>query len=261
MNEIVNEDQLKSWLCPPNPSTNHARAVEKRHPHTCLWFFHNSEYTKWKFSKKFFLWVHGGSGCGKTVLSSTVIEQLKQQVAQDGNSTVVYFYFDFNDKGKQSLKSMMRSFVHQLHDCHPYAGNLLQKTLCSVRNQCPTLAHLLDIFSSIQNKPKELYIIIDGLDEIDHAQRLKVCSWVKDTRQLATNTLRILITSRDEQDIENRLLDLDLNLRVTPENTQPDICSFLKDTLKTGSWMDRWSSNPEIQRKVLTALTDQAEGM
>ena len=49
---------LRRWLSPPDPSTNHNIACGARHEGTAEWFFQGSIFREWK-STGYLLWVHG----------------------------------------------------------------------------------------------------------------------------------------------------------------------------------------------------------
>jgi hypothetical protein len=57
------------------------------------------------------LWLHGIPGCGKTVLTSTIIEHFRQDTTCQ---VLLYFYFDSSDTDKRSLNSLLRSLITQL---------------------------------------------------------------------------------------------------------------------------------------------------
>ncbi|KAH0372123.1 purine and uridine phosphorylase, partial [Aureobasidium melanogenum] len=71
------QKEIRDWLSAPDPSTNYTNALEKRHPDTGLWFIDGEAFERWKGQPNSFLWLHGIPGCGKTVLSSTIIQHLK----------------------------------------------------------------------------------------------------------------------------------------------------------------------------------------
>src|SRR6267154_1750814 len=49
---------LRRWLSPPNPSTNHNIACSAHHEGTAAWFFHGNIFKEWKSSGSL-LWIHG----------------------------------------------------------------------------------------------------------------------------------------------------------------------------------------------------------
>jgi hypothetical protein len=49
---------VRSWLSPPDPSTNHRIFWKARHKGTATWFFKGTMLTDWK-STDSLLWIHG----------------------------------------------------------------------------------------------------------------------------------------------------------------------------------------------------------
>ena len=49
---------LRKWLSPPDPSTNHNIACGAHHKGTATWFFQGSIYEEWK-STPSLIWIHG----------------------------------------------------------------------------------------------------------------------------------------------------------------------------------------------------------
>ena len=74
--------KIKQWLAAPDTSSNHNAARKKRQPTTGEWFTESKEFHQWKTEPASFLWLHGIPGCGKSVLCSTIIQnviELSQQ--------------------------------------------------------------------------------------------------------------------------------------------------------------------------------------
>lgn len=260
-NQYSEDTRLQNWLCPPNPSVNHAKAVEKRYKNTCQWFLNDAQFEQWKSKAHAFLWVHGIAGCGKTILSSAIIEKLREDFATDPISVVLYFYFDFNNEEKRSLGGMVRSLVHQLQLCDAgIRDNLLR---AEYRFGCdrPNLNILNNSLQQRGGQVKNVYIVLDGLDEVDTIERLKICDWMKDMIRCSSNNLRILVTSRSEQDIETELHDIDMTHQVLRKATQVDIQAYVEDAVQSDSRLRRWSSRPAVQQRIAKTLTDKSDGM
>ncbi|KAF3253956.1 hypothetical protein TWF192_003474 [Orbilia oligospora] len=96
---------IKAWLSPSDCSTNYNKAIRQRHKGTGSWLLESDNFDKWKTDRNSFLWSHGIMGCGKTILSSTVIESLSSC------RPLVYFYFDITDGDKQTFDKMIRSLL------------------------------------------------------------------------------------------------------------------------------------------------------
>lgn len=105
--KTIKDDQLKwkvyQWLSPADSSRNFHDAYEilERQPNACSWFLNSEKFSQWLI-KPGFLWIKGKSGCGKTILSSSIIGHLKR----DTSLATAYFFFD----GRDSQKEL------QLHD-------------------------------------------------------------------------------------------------------------------------------------------------
>ncbi|KAH9046692.1 hypothetical protein EDB84DRAFT_632362 [Lactarius hengduanensis] len=59
--------ELRKWVSPPDPSTNHNIACDASHRQTADWFFEGSKIMEWK-STGSLLWIHGKPGAGKSIL-------------------------------------------------------------------------------------------------------------------------------------------------------------------------------------------------
>jgi SpoVK/Ycf46/Vps4 family AAA+-type ATPase len=101
--------KICSWLSAPDPSTNYHKAHKQRQAETGLWLLESAKFAKWKERTASRLWLYGIPGCGKTILSSTVIEHLLQHCRNDVRMVTAYFYFDFNDTRKQDTELMLSS--------------------------------------------------------------------------------------------------------------------------------------------------------
>ncbi|KAH9046682.1 hypothetical protein EDB84DRAFT_1673970, partial [Lactarius hengduanensis] len=60
------QQELRRWVSPPDPSTNHNIACDASHKQTAEWFFEGSKIKEWK-STGSLLWIHGKPGAGKSI--------------------------------------------------------------------------------------------------------------------------------------------------------------------------------------------------
>jgi hypothetical protein len=197
--------KICSWLAAPDPSTNYHKAHKQRQAETGLWLLEGAKFTGWKTSAASRLWLYGIPGCGKTILSSTIIGHLLQYCHDDASMVTAYFYFDFNDTQKQDPELMLRSLFCQF----------LQRSLtmpdgvdtlfsaCENGKRQPSLHALLEITLQVMQQFTHVYIILDALDECTQRQELMdvletVAGWRLDN-------VHMLMTSRKERDIESSL--------------------------------------------------------
>ncbi|THY06176.1 purine and uridine phosphorylase [Aureobasidium pullulans] len=117
INVAQTSEKIRRWLKVPDPSVNHKKALKAHHRGTGQWFLASNEFLHWKQESHSFLWLHGLSGCGKTVLSSTIIQHLLKET----NFSTFYFYFDFSRQDQQEHENMVRYLLDQVYDKSPEA--------------------------------------------------------------------------------------------------------------------------------------------
>ena len=114
-----------------------------------------------------------------------------------------------------------------------------------------TLQRILDGFSST-------FIILDALDEC--AEREKLLNWIQ-TFILGKDInlgLHLIITSRPEQEIENKLKSYHY-LDLVEESENHDLQAYLDYQLQNDSDLQKWNSG--IQDQIKLTLMKQADGM
>ncbi|KAI1414950.1 hypothetical protein F5Y13DRAFT_178439 [Hypoxylon sp. FL1857] len=267
--ESLKEDnhsrQIRGWLSPPDPSTNFNRALSLRHEGTGSWFLQSREYSEWKTKKDSFLWLNGIPGCGKTVLSSTVIEDLER--GKEASPHVLSFYFDFNETKKQSLEFALRSLINQIYNFSK-AENI-RKYIDTLYSSCEDSGHQADTrslqkaFMEMTEQLNEVWIVLDALDECGTRQNSGLFEWIYSLHGLQTNT-HILVTSRPEQDIESAIEKwaraediIQLQSRVIGN----DIRGYIKERIINSRELERWQSRPEVQDEIEETLVQKADGM
>ncbi|KAG9580758.1 purine and uridine phosphorylase, partial [Aureobasidium melanogenum] len=85
---------------------------------TCQWALSHPLYRRWRDSAADdLLWISADPGCGKSVLSKSLVdEELRSDV---DDSTVCYFFFKDNDE-QNSLATGLCALLHQLFQRQPY---------------------------------------------------------------------------------------------------------------------------------------------
>jgi hypothetical protein len=84
------KEKIVAWLASVEAGvtwTNHEDARKKHEPETGTWLLNRSEeYQAWKKDAGQFLWIWGMPGCGKTIMTSSIIEDVRTLVNEDGSS-------------------------------------------------------------------------------------------------------------------------------------------------------------------------------
>lgn len=110
----INRGRIYQWLSAPDPWSNYNKACIERQSRTGNWLMKSDFYADWKTSPTSIIQLYGIPGCGKTILSSTIIEDILCDCSHNHSLAVIYFYFDFNDVEKQQHKKMLSSLIIQL---------------------------------------------------------------------------------------------------------------------------------------------------
>ncbi|KAI4751095.1 Pfs, NACHT and ankyrin domain protein [Aureobasidium sp. EXF-3400] len=256
------KSEIRDWLSAADPSINQANAQEKRHEGTGAWFTEGQAFSDWKKQSNSFLWLHGIPGCGKTVLSSNIIERLSS--ATTPAQVVLYFYFDFNDANKQTLESMLRSLVSQLYQTQPATRGSLEQSWESHKKGQRQLSRtsLMDVLAIMLSKVKELSIVLDALDE--STTRSDLLAWLWEVHKNRSLACRILVTSRREQDIDSALrcwMRSKDRIKIRKADVNRDVRAYVHHTVRHGTGLNRWQKMPEVQDEIETELEKKADGM
>jgi hypothetical protein len=261
--EVYKTERLRrifEWLSRPDPSTNHTEALKKHHDGTGLWFIQGDTFNEWKRQPRSFLWLHGGPGCGKTVLVSTIFEHLVQDSIDE---VLLYFYFDFTDTDKQSFNSMLRSLVKQLCRARPHTFGDLGYLWFShdQGSRRPSTESLQGALQSMLSGIRNVSIVLDALDE--STTRNELLAWLMTLVRSKTNNFRLLVTSRREKDIELALqswTSAGERKTMQQKEVEDDLAAYINDRVRNGGELERWHLMPEVQREIELNLLKKANG-
>lgn len=262
----LNDQQQKviKWLSPPDPSTNYVKALKQRHEDSGQWFLRSADFVKWRTESNSFLWLYGIPGCGKTILSTTIIEELDKPTS---HSQLLYFYFDFNDTSKQSLEKMVRSLIAQLYEKREDTRNQLDSLFSSCSGGQPTSESLCSSLLHMIQQVDEVYIILDALDECStrNGPRAKgLLSWMKDLLSSERGHVHLLVTSRPEEDIKSALNEwarIEHQVHLQGDHVDHDIHKYIHTRVRNDGGLKRWQKRPEVQEVIETKLKEKSKGM
>jgi hypothetical protein len=256
--------KICSWLSTPDPSTNYHKAHKQRQVDTGLWLLESATFQRWKENAASRLWLYGIPGCGKTILSSTVIEHLLQHCQYDTNMVTAYFYFDFNDAQKQDPELMLRSLLRQLLQrlvTIPKGADALFSS-CDNGQRRLSVHDLLGVTQQAAQEVMQVYVVIDALDEC--TQRSELMGMLETVVGWKLDNLHLLMTSWKERDIESSL-----ESHVEEEDTvclqrtviDQDIQRYVQQRLRDDKGLAKWNKDAAIREEIEAALMRGARGM
>ena len=257
-------EKIHRWLSAPDPSSNHNEARKEWRTTTGEWFIGSRQFTDWKSKPDSFLWLHGIPGCGKTILCSTVIEDVLQHTHSNPSVALVYFYFDFNDIEKQRYENMIRSLITQLSTQGPSRSEALESLFSSSINgsRQPTSASLLTALRKMIQEIGEVFIILDALDECN--ERWRLLGIIEEMAGWGSGKSHVLVTSRREKDIEEvfePMLNDEQMICCQSALINSDIRVYVRERLRTDPGLKRWRNHPKMQEEIETTLLSKADGM
>ena len=200
-----------------NPYENQKSRTPCRSPGTCLWFLNNKQFQTWRESPlSSLLWVSANPGCGKSVLSRSLVEEKLVTLDAD-HATICYFFFKDISPDSRSICKAMSAILHQIfsqkaelvdHALPAYARNGLQLSA--------SFSIMWDILIAVAADPRagEIVCIMDAIDECEEGDEAILIDAIKEYYgEGKHNTshrarLRFLLTSRPYRKVETRLHSL-----------------------------------------------------
>ncbi|KAI1307445.1 hypothetical protein F5Y03DRAFT_352284 [Xylaria venustula] len=188
----------------------------KKVENTCGWFLEDSSFQSWRNStESSFLWVSAGPGCGKSVLSRSLIDEW-QLSTSPATSIVCHYFFKDGDEKRQLSTSAISSILHQLL-IQDITGKFVHHALKRYGKYGGALAtnfsELWDILLDCATSPDagEIVCVLDALDECNQTDRNFVIDKLEDfysgSGQASHRTCRLkfFVTSRPYETIERSI--------------------------------------------------------
>ncbi|KAJ6011194.1 hypothetical protein N7451_002606 [Penicillium sp. IBT 35674x] len=187
---------------------------------TCEWFFEDQSFRNWRDSDtSCLLRITAGPGCGKSVLSRTLIDENRLSITP-ATSTVCYFFFNDGDESRTLATSALSAILHQLFIQDP-TGTLIgaavdshKKFGVALRKNFSELWRLLIRCTSMP-EAGEVVCVIDALDECNESSARQLIDALREyysrPKSHLTSKLKFLITSRPYAHLE-------VSFKKTPES-------------------------------------------
>ncbi|KAI9662456.1 MAG: hypothetical protein M1821_008623 [Bathelium mastoideum] len=253
-------DRTRGWLRESSPWPNQATASALHEPGTSLWLFRRPEYQRFKNANGDVIWLNGILGSGKTVLCSSIIEDIQSLISSDSTAVLAYFYFDFNDASKQKVSSFVRTLLAQFVHPERVPPKPISDLYARYKgiNDIPPVGELLNALISTSNLYSKVYIVCDALDEC--AERRLLLDFLRDLIKRRPTTVNMLFTSRQERDIEACLQPLvSSNIMIQAANVEADIRLYVSNVLQRDENLRILPVS--LHKDITEGLATKAEGM
>ncbi|KAM0716310.1 hypothetical protein Q7P37_007755 [Cladosporium fusiforme] len=234
------------------------RAKGDRVKGTCEWILKNETFKSWLTGDLNLLWLRGGPGKGKTMMSVF----LTQELALYDRCNLTYYFCNGQDERRSSATAILRTLLWQITG---HQRGLIQHILPLFdppeRGQA-TLASeetlwqlLIDVGRKLEDK--RVHCIIDGMDECDEDSALWLASKLAIFRSQDDNpSLNIMILSRDITALEGSTC-----MRLDPDNSKyvsADVEMYVRTQVQQLSQQLHFS--PQFTEHVVDILLEKSEG-
>ncbi|KAF4823545.1 Vegetative incompatibility protein HET-E-1 [Colletotrichum tropicale] len=148
-------------------------AKGKRVDGTCSWMLETDAYNTWMNTPCPGLWITGGPGMGKSMMSIFLTEHLEMKALKSATESVLYFFCDGQRDMRNNARGILHGLISQLVGLKPSLarhGILEEKSDWGVKTYDVRVESLCRTFNSMVEDPDagRVFCVIDGLDECDN---------------------------------------------------------------------------------------------
>ena len=255
---------ILSWLCKLDFKANHEKTFSARHESTGTWFLKTDSFQQWlQTGASALLYCAGKPGSGKSVLTSIVIEELRN-IFSRGNLSIAFIYCDSRQQDYNNARLLVSSLLKQLCAAEEeipapveekYRSSLAEGSLVLTWTEVKNL--LIQVLSSSK---KRTIIIADGLDECDSPEEM--CDLFRQCAEMIDKIVKVFVTSRSENRIIRLKLDQHPTILLDEASVKDDIASFIDAEVQSLTQSGRLSIGASLlKQEIIDSLLQRAEGM
>jgi hypothetical protein len=183
--------EVMIWLSPPNPKPVD---IDEQEPGTNAWFLESPAYQSWQTDQTSALFIHGGMGCGKSVLLAAIENDLRQAHQP---AHVMTYCFSGESQDNANLNGWLRFLVSRLSppaQMHPKVLALWKAHRAEPpkSKDLKTCVHYL-----LGDLGTPCYILVDALDEIPKGQLcVEILTFLQDLSDITLSFHHVICTGR-----------------------------------------------------------------
>ncbi|KAB2568610.1 Vegetative incompatibility protein HET-E-1, partial [Lasiodiplodia theobromae] len=214
------------------------------------------------------LWIKGGPGKGKTMMTAGIIEWVSEEVKKKpGQSVVSYFFCQNTDNRLNRAVSVLKGLIFMLVTQDKDLVHPLRKKYDQCGEGCfqngSVVAMLLNVLHDILAKSSgtTIYFFIDALDECDDPELARLLEWASGN---CANLpwVKWLFTSRPSPELESWINPGETRLRISLEvdaySVSQGVESFIAHKVCDLSARKKWPTR--VTQEVHNYLKSHAEG-
>jgi hypothetical protein len=233
---------------------------------TCQWITNHESYQSWLEGRTHLLWISGGPGKGKTMMSIFLTQELEKTVSAAKSSQLVFYFCSHGDEKRNTPMAILRSLIYQIISQTPNLADYVQPYLGTSEQTNQTVSSLETlwiIFRKIVDDAKfpPTIAVIDGLDECDERLRRnlvpRMIHLLSETSvSKAFGNFKLAVVSREIHDLRGCT-----QIRLDPDNNEKvidDIERFVSARVKELKRIEGFTE--EVQSHVEQTLLSRAQG-
>ncbi|KAH6646799.1 hypothetical protein BKA67DRAFT_525676 [Truncatella angustata] len=217
MKVMLYDEQIGRWLGSGNKMQQrnqmHNSLQVLRADEACEWLSQEAHFIEWYHSEKSqHLVILGTMGSGKSVSMSYLIDKIiSHNEYRIPQSKILYHYCRNDETGNTSFiyATIILSLLEQLPGLKKPFFEWYKKIVASGSPEPATSPRRLEEFlkENLEALERQVFIVVDGLDECDEASRYRLIRLTKDLTDRTVN-LKILLSTRPEEDTLKELQDM-----------------------------------------------------
>jgi NACHT domain len=201
------------------------------------WILDNSEFQRWhEGNHNQLLWIKGDAGKGKTMLMIGIINELLQQVAKSGKSSVTevlsYFLCQATDSRLNTATAILRGMIYLLASQQRFLISHLRKPYDHAGKKLfedsSAFYGLSDVFRQMiqDSRLTAVYLVVDALDECEEGLP-ELLDLITSTVSAQRTCIKWIVSSRNRYDIGHWFGLDDSHTRLSLELNADHICDAI----------------------------------
>ncbi|CAI7653831.1 unnamed protein product [Penicillium manginii] len=261
---------LRELRCPDSRLVKNRlkESKDKLLPESFEWILRDPKYESWRDGEEVcLLWIKGGAGKGKTMISIGLIEELLR-FCRDKSSAITYFFCQNADNELNTLQGMMKGLILQLLRQQPALKECLRarwdaekgsfdEDLTSWRALWHILLEMID-----QCDCSKIYLLLDALDECQDGDMDEFLKALVRNGLHAPVRVKWLLTSRPLDKAERALLaghdQVQLSLELESDRLLGAVKTYV--THKVNELGRHQGYEWPLKQKIESELIERSEG-
>ncbi|RMZ90383.1 hypothetical protein DV736_g2368, partial [Chaetothyriales sp. CBS 134916] len=265
--DSIDRDCFRALRCPDARKVkNQLRENKDKLIHKSFeWILQDPQYVSWQDSPDVgLLWIRGGAGKGKTMMSIGLIEQLA--CSQDHSTVVIYFFCQNANYELNTIEAIIKGLILQLANQQKELKESLRSRWDSENkqfNEDITFRMLWDVFLEMLERCncRRANVVVDGLDECQGEGMSDFLRLIVRTGLSQPSKIKWLLTSRPLDSAEQELLAGSDQVAVSLELNSQHVSEAVKTYIaaKVTELGRRYRYDQILRQKLEAELTEKAE--